>query len=105
MRPTSNDSKTPTDSAQFSSPFNGAARYTDSDGQPTSELNLLLTAEQVARMLQISVQTLWRMRSGRQLPDPVRIGNAVRWRRQEVIQWIDDGCRPPHDGRKGRKRI
>jgi predicted DNA-binding transcriptional regulator AlpA len=53
---------------------------------------MLVTANQVCAMLQISLRTLWRMRSGRLLPTPVRLGSSVRWRRDEIQKWIEAGC-------------
>ncbi|TWT67023.1 Helix-turn-helix domain protein [Posidoniimonas polymericola] len=56
---------------------------------------LLATPTQVAEMLQVSTRTLWRMRAAGKLPEPVRLGAAVRWRRDEIEQWVRDGC-PAH---------
>ena len=57
----------------------------------------LITAAEFAGMLQVSVRTLWRLRSAGQVPAPVRLGGAVRWRFDEVKKWIADGCRKPSD--------
>lgn len=53
---------------------------------------LLLTAEKVAELLDISVRTLWRLRSAGKLPTPVRLGGSVRWRAHEIVTWIEKGC-------------
>jgi predicted DNA-binding transcriptional regulator AlpA len=53
---------------------------------------LLLTATQVARTLQISPRTLWRLLSAEKLPEPLRLGGSTRWRADDVITWIDAGC-------------
>ena len=53
---------------------------------------LLVTATDVARLLNISKRTLWRLLSAGKLPRPVRLGNVVRWRRNELEQWISQGC-------------
>lgn len=52
----------------------------------------LITAGELARMLHISTRTLWRMKSAGQLPPPLRLGGAVRWRVEEIRKWIADGC-------------
>lgn len=66
---------------------------------------LLMTAAQVARLLQISLRTLWRLRSGRKLPLPVNLGSAVRWRRKEVLAWVTDGCPGLNESdNRGRRR-
>jgi prophage regulatory protein len=57
-----------------------------------SETPALIRAAELAEMLSVSVRTLWRLRSGRQIPKPVRLGGAVRWRLDEVRQWIAGGC-------------
>jgi len=53
-----------------------------------------LTARQFAKLLQVSLRTLWRMRSAGTLPQPLRLGGVVRWRKRDVDQWIADGCPP-----------
>ncbi len=66
--------------------------------QPTDQasklLPELLNAKQVAGMLNVSQRTLYRLKDGNQLPKEVELGSSVRWRRREVIQWIDQGCPP-----------
>ena len=54
----------------------------------------LINAEELAKLMQISERTLWRLLSGRKLPQPVRIGRNTRWRLAEVEAWIEKGC--PH---------
>lgn len=54
----------------------------------------LWTAKQVAAWLQISQRTLWRMRSAGQLPDPLRVGGTVRWRKDALDAWLAAGCPP-----------
>jgi excisionase family DNA binding protein len=56
---------------------------------------LLLTAKQLAHLLNFSTRTIWRKLSVREIPEPVEIGNIVRWRRAEVEAWIEGGCVPP----------
>lgn len=53
---------------------------------------VLLTAGQVAAMIQVSRRTLWRMLSANRLPAPIRIGGVVRWRIGEINRWIAQGC-------------
>lgn len=55
---------------------------------------LLATAAQVAELLKISTRTLWRLRSDGNIPEPVRIGGTVRWRVDEIKNWIAAGCPP-----------
>jgi len=50
---------------------------------------VLLSAKQVAQLLQVSTRTLWRLLSSGQLIMPVRLGRSVRWRKQELMTWMD----------------
>jgi predicted DNA-binding transcriptional regulator AlpA len=59
---------------------------------------LLIPAPKVARLLNMSVRTLWRNRSAGNVPQPVRIGATVRWSVVELEKWIADGC-PKHKAR------
>ena len=57
----------------------------------------LVPAATVAKMLSISVRSLWRLLSAGRLVPPVRLGRSVRWHVAEVRRWIDSGCLPPSD--------
>lgn len=66
---------------------------------------LLITAGELVRLLHVSVRSLWRLRSARLIPEPVRLGGAtVRWRYDEVRDWIVAGCPPPQVRDNGRSR-
>lgn len=54
--------------------------------------SLLIDAEQLAIILGISVRSVWRYHRAKRIPAPVRLCGTVRWRRAEIIQWINDGC-------------
>ena len=54
----------------------------------------LITAEELAKLMNVSERTLWRLLSGGKLLKPVRIGRSTRWRLAEVEEWIQKGC--PH---------
>ena len=62
-----------------------------------SETPLLITASKLAALLEISTRTLWRLRSAGRLPEPVRLGGAVRWRREDIQNWIAGGCQGSED--------
>ncbi|UCC30848.1 MAG: helix-turn-helix domain-containing protein [Phycisphaerales bacterium] len=55
-----------------------------------------LSAGQVARLLAISVRHVWKLHASGRLPVPIRLGRSVRWRRQELLAWLDADC-PPRD--------
>jgi excisionase family DNA binding protein len=61
-------------------------------GKETRAEAILLTAKQVAEALQVSTRTLWRMLATGQLIEPLKIGRSVRWRKQELLDWIAKGC-------------
>jgi len=54
----------------------------------------LLRDLDVAALLQISRRQIHRLRSAGQLPAPLRIGGAVRWRADEIAGWIEANCPP-----------
>jgi excisionase family DNA binding protein len=59
---------------------------------PGDEEPRLMTAAEVARLLQISTRTLWRLLSCGRIPAPLRFGGNVRWRQEEVLRWIEQRC-------------
>lgn len=65
---------------------------------------LLITAEDVAKLLSVSVRSVWRLRSAGRIPQPLQIGGAVRWRWQQMQDWIADGCPPPSSRDNGARR-
>lgn len=52
----------------------------------------LLTVKQLAAVLNLSTRTVWRMHSEGRIPPSVRLGRSVRWRRDEIDEWISAGC-------------
>lgn len=71
------------------------------NGSPIAVTPSLLTAEDVAALLKISKRTVWRMRATLQLPRPVKVGGAVRWRQSDLETWIAQGCRLPESRDNG----
>ncbi len=53
---------------------------------------LLLTADGVARVLAISKRSLWRLLSAGRIIRPIKLGGSVRWREEELREWIARGC-------------
>jgi len=70
------------------------SRFLNDEGTtaPVETPSLLLSAQTLAKRLGVSVRTLWRLRSSGKLPQPVRLGGAVRWRAGEIHSWIQAGC-------------
>jgi excisionase family DNA binding protein len=53
---------------------------------------LLLTVEDVSRLLGVSVRSVWRMVRTGQCPEPLRVRGSTRWRRGELEKWVAAGC-------------
>jgi predicted DNA-binding transcriptional regulator AlpA len=41
---------------------------------------------------------LYKLNAAGRMPTPVRLGSLMRWRRKEIMEWIDAGC--PTGGQK-----
>jgi predicted DNA-binding transcriptional regulator AlpA len=52
----------------------------------------LITAKELAAMLDISIRTIWRRRSDGSMPSPVKVGRSIRWRLLDIRNWIAKGC-------------
>ncbi len=57
-----------------------------------SDHELLIPADRVALMMNISTRTLWRLVSAKKIVEPVRIGGSVRWNIADVHRWVAEGC-------------
>jgi predicted DNA-binding transcriptional regulator AlpA len=61
---------------------------------PAEPLPELLTAEQAWNLCALSKSAWYKARSSGKIPAPVRIGGALRWRRDEMRDWLREGCPP-----------
>jgi len=61
---------------------------------------LLISVNTVARMLSISTRQIWRLRDAGDMPQPLKLGRAVRWRSDEIAAWVRDGCPPIQQERR-----
>ncbi len=57
---------------------------------------LLLKASEAADLLNVSRAHFLMLDKLGRIPAPVRLGRAVRWRRDELERWIAHGCPPRH---------
>jgi excisionase family DNA binding protein len=55
----------------------------------------LIRSTELAEMLGVHPRTISRMLSSGRIIQPIRLGGSVRWRLDEVEQWIADGCPRP----------
>ena len=57
------------------------------------DLGRLLDIAMVAEMLSVSPRTVRRMADAGKMPKPLRLGGKlIRWRPDEIAEWISDGC-------------
>lgn len=61
----------------------------------------LVDIQWVASQLTVSTRHVRRLLDAGAMPLPIRLGALVRWRRQEVLDWIAAGC--PRRGREGER--
>ena len=53
---------------------------------------LLLSRSQAARLLGLSVPTVDRMQAAGKLPRTFKVNGSVKYRRDDLVRWIDQGC-------------
>lgn len=68
------------------------------DSRNTDTEIRMLTADEVAEELRISVRGVWRQVSTGRLPEPVYVGRLARWPLQTLREWLENGC--PREDRK-----
>jgi len=61
-------------------------------------LPLMLDVQTVAKLLKCSGRHVYRLSDSDRMPRPLKIGSLVRWRRDDIRQWIDDGCPSKRSG-------
>lgn len=54
----------------------------------------LLDIHQVALYLAISERHVHRLSNDAKMPPPIKLGNSIRWSRQELMTWVNGGCQP-----------
>ena len=57
---------------------------------------MALPAADVAKLLGISLRHLHSLNATGRLPRPIRLGRSVRWRTDELREWLAAGA-PPRD--------
>lgn len=53
---------------------------------------LVVSAKVLAKLLGVSIRQVWRLNSAGKLPKPIRLGGSVRWRRDEILAFIEAGA-------------
>ena len=54
----------------------------------------LLDVRAVAALLACSKRHIYRLADASLMPRPIRLGSLVRWRRAELMSWLEGGCQP-----------
>lgn len=67
--------------------------------EPPNDQGLLIDGKEVARLLDVSPRTIWRLKDSGKMPRPIRLGNLVRWSYDEIKEWIELGCPSQKRGR------
>ena len=52
----------------------------------------LLSVDQLAVMLSCSTRHVYRLADAGKLPRPVKLGALVRWRADQIAEWLAEGC-------------
>jgi predicted DNA-binding transcriptional regulator AlpA len=63
-------------------------------GKIPETAGLLVDAKILARLLDLSHSTLFRLLAEGALPEPVQLGGLKKWRLAEVLEWIEADCPP-----------
>ena len=70
-------------------PFSKRQVMTDSTAETSA---LLIDAAEAAKLVAVSRSTWFALAASGRTPAAVRLGRCVRYRRQEVLDWIRAGC-------------
>lgn len=70
-----------------------------SDHRPAAPLPVdrreLLDAQDVADLFGCSRSMVVKMQREGSIPEPIEFRNVPRWRRRELVAWVDSGCPDP----------
>ena len=64
----------------------------DGRGTGPGDLPAMLTVHEIARMLNCSARTVYRLTDSGRMPRPVKLGAMVRWPREVIESWVAMGC-------------
>ncbi len=52
----------------------------------------LFTVRELAARMKVSQRQIWKMLSSGKVPEPIRLGRSVRWRKTDIDEWVRLGC-------------
>jgi excisionase family DNA binding protein len=53
---------------------------------------MLLSVTEVAHLMGVSRNMIWKLRSVGGIPMPICVGRLTRWRLRDIQAWIEAGC-------------
>ncbi len=59
----------------------------------------MMDAREAAKLCSFSESMLYKLNRAGKMPPPIRIGALLRWKRSDVVRWIEEGC--PEDRPEG----
>ena len=62
--------------------------------QTPGDIPELLTIRELATILKVSQRSIWRLVAAGQLVGPLRVGGSIRWRSEDIRDWINKSCPP-----------
>jgi excisionase family DNA binding protein len=60
--------------------------------RPAVSAELLVIRDVCALLGGCSTRHIYRLADGGRMPAPVRLGALLRWRRGELMEWLNSGC-------------
>ena len=60
----------------------------------------MVDVKEAARLCCFSESMIYKLKRAGKMPPPIKIGALMRWKRRELLEWIEAGC--PEDGWKGK---
>lgn len=55
-------------------------------------MSQLLAVRDVANTLKVSPRQIWKLLSSGRMPAPLRLGRSVRWRSEDIDEFVRLGC-------------
>jgi len=55
-----------------------------------ANMPLVLKVHEVARLLNVSERTVWRLTSTGEFPAPIQLGRSRRWSRKAIVDFLDE---------------
>ena len=56
------------------------------------DVNVLLSASELAQLLSVSLRHIRKMNTEGKLPKPIYLGHSVRWSLKDIESWISAGA-------------